>query len=186
MSDSKIKNKIGRLILILGLIVGFSACKSHKKNVKAESPVAETINIKKDKKDKDSKDKKIRLGDKIAEEALTWVGTPYKYAGSEKGIGTDCSGMVMVIYKETAKIDMPRNSAKQGEFCSDIGEGLIEPGDLVFFAIGEDKTKISHVGIMIDALRFVHASASKGVIISDMETPYYRRNFKKYGRVPGK
>ena len=131
------------------------------------------------------KGERNNIGDKIAEESLTWIGTPYKYGHSEKGVATDCSGMVIVLYDEIAEIKLPRNSAEQAEFCDKLKEKDIKPGDLVFFATGRDKKKISHVGVMIDDCKFVHASASKGVILSEMTTPYYQRTFIKYGRVPG-
>lgn len=165
------------IIISLCLVLCMSGCRSHKKNIRDNVAGIDGIEIKFDKKNK-------KTGDKIAEEALTWLGTPYKYGGSDKGKGTDCSGMVMVIYSEIADIKMPRNSAEQGDFCESLKESRVEAGDLVFFAIGNDKNRISHVGIMLDALRFVHASSSKGVIVSDINTPYYRRNLKKFGRVP--
>lgn len=164
--------------LLLGLMTALSGCKSHKKIHKDDPIEVSVIEINKNKKGDN------KTGDAVANEARTWIGTPYRYGGQDKGKGTDCSGMVMVIYSEVAGVAIPRNSEKQAEFCDNLKENKVEAGDLVFFAIGKDKNKISHVGIMVDKLHFVHASASKGVIISDMTTPYYQRNFKKYGRVP--
>lgn len=54
----------------------------------------------------------------------------------------------------------------------------------MFFATGHDPEKISHVGIMIDDVCFVHASTKKGVIVSRIDTPYYIRTFIMFGRVP--
>lgn len=125
------------------------------------------------------------MGSRIAEESLTWIGTPYGYGRSEKGVSTDCSGLVLIIYDQIAEIKLPRNSAQQADFCEELKEKDIKPGDLVFFATGKDKKKVSHVGIMVDGEKFVHASGSKGVMLSEMTTPYYRRTFIKYGRVPG-
>lgn len=127
-----------------------------------------------------------KLEKKLVAEAKTWIGTPYRYGGSEKGRGTDCSGLVLRVYEDVSGIKLPRNSAKQAEFCKDISKNKVRPGDLVFFATGSDKKKVSHVGMMIDAISFVHASGSKGVIVSEMTTPYYRRNFIKFGRPPSK
>lgn len=121
---------------------------------------------------------------RIVDEALTWVGTPYKYAFNKKGKGTDCSGLVITVYEEVVGKKLPRNSREQAEYCRKLSERSVKPGDLVFFATGRDSKKISHVGIMIDDTRFVHASTKKGVIISDMLTDYYRRTFRMYGRVP--
>lgn len=120
----------------------------------------------------------------IAEEAYSWLGTPYAYAKSEKGKGTDCSGMVMKVYENVGGWKLPRNSAKQAEFCDTPDSDEIEVGDLVFFATGKDIETISHVGIMLDEENFIHASTSKGVVISKINTPYYIRTFKKFGRIP--
>jgi len=121
---------------------------------------------------------------RIVEEALSWRGTPYRYGGCHKGKGTDCSGMVMCVYDVAASVKLPRNSRKQADFCKKVAKGSVRPGDLVFFATGKDPAVISHVGIMIDDMRFVHASTKKGVIVSEINTPYYQRTFKMFGRVP--
>ena len=124
-----------------------------------------------------------KLGRRIAEEAMTWIGTPYKYAGTEKGKGTDCSGMVLRVYEDIAGLKLPRNSARQAEFCKPLRSDEVEAGDLVFFATGSDPSKVSHVGIMVDDRQFVHASTRKGVVVSDVTTDYYTRKFMMYGRV---
>ena len=162
---------------MLGVIflIGAGGCKSHKKD-KGNSLPDDMV--------------KVELGspksdmDRVVEEAMSWLGTPYAYGAAEKGKATDCSGLVMVVFDNVMSVKMPRNSAKQAEFCMELEDALVGAGDLVFFAIGGDKNKISHVGIMIDGEKFIHASASKGVIVSEMTTPYYQRHFKMYGRVP--
>lgn len=173
----------GFLFGLIGVIIslGLGSCKSHKKT-KADQDIyiGEVIEVT----PKEKKKKGKSVGEKIAHECVTWIGTPYGYGCSEKGIATDCSGMVVIVYNEIAGIKLPRNSAEQAEFCNGLKEKEIEPGDLVFFATGSDKKKVSHVGVMVDKEKFVHASGSKGVIMSEMSTPYYSRTFVKYGRVP--
>lgn len=122
---------------------------------------------------------------KILKEAEGWLGTPYKYAGAEKNEGTDCSGMVLRVYEKVTSIKLPRNSAKQAEFCDKIKPSKVKPGDLVFFATGKSEDRISHVGIMLDKENFIHSSSSKGVVISNVTTPYYQKTFICYGKVPG-
>lgn len=124
-----------------------------------------------------------KLRKKIVDEAYTWLGTPYAYARAEKGIATDCSGMVLQVYEKIAGVKLPRNSAKQAEFCKSIKKKDVTIGDLVFFATGSNTDKISHVGIMIDNDNFIHASSTKGVCISKVSQPYFTRTFKGYGRV---
>lgn len=127
--------------------------------------------------------KPSKLNKEIVDEAYTWLGTPYKYACAEKGVATDCSGMVLQVYDKIAGIKLPRNSAKQAEFCKRIKQKEVTIGDLVFFATGKNDDVISHVGIMVDDKNFIHASASKGVVISDMTQPYYVKTFRGFGRV---
>ncbi|WP_298709787.1 NlpC/P60 family protein [Chitinophaga sp.] len=55
-------------------------------------------------------------------------------------------------------------------------------GDLVFFAINRKK-RISHVGVYLDNDRFVHASSSSGVMISDLREPYWVRYYAGAGRI---
>lgn len=120
---------------------------------------------------------------KIVEEAYTWLGTPYAYAHAEKGKGTDCSGMVLSVYEKVTGVKLPRNSAKQAEFCMPVKKKQLKIGDLVFFATGKDPGRISHVGIMVNDCKFIHASASKGVVVSDLNQPYYIRTLIAFGRV---
>lgn len=121
---------------------------------------------------------------RVVEEAMSWLGTPYAYAKCDKGEGTDCSGMVMKVYESATGWKIPRNSAKQAEFCIFLEKENVCVGDLVFFATGKDPERISHVGIMIDDINFVHASTSKGVVVSKINTPYYTRTFRMFGRIP--
>lgn len=120
----------------------------------------------------------------LIQEAYSWIGTPYKYASAEKGCGTDCSGLVMKVYQSAIGYTLPRNSAKQAEFCEPVSDEEVAEGDLVFFATGSNPTEVSHVGIMVDNIKFIHASSSKGVVESKLTNPYYRRTFLRYGRVP--
>lgn len=169
---------VAAMVCIFMLAGGVTSCKSHK-SVKGhrdlgEAPVEETIRI----------GKGDKTGKRIVEEALTWLGTPYRYAGAEKGEGTDCSGMVMKVYETTTGCKIPRNSAKQAEYCESVEPDKASSGDLVFFATGKDIRKVSHVGIVINEEDFIHASSSKGVVVSKIHSPYFEKRLKMFGRVP--
>lgn len=167
---------MNRIIYFLILVAFLSGCRSSKQ--RRDSVSVEAIIL---------KEIEMLEGDRkgIVKETLTWVGTPYKYAGCDKGDGTDCSGMVLRVYEDVTGIKLPRNSRQQSEFCDTLKHDDVRPGDLVFFATGKDPEAVSHVGIMIDDNRFVHSSTKKGVIMSEMTTPYYKRTFIMYGKVPG-
>lgn len=172
------KLKSSFLYISLTSLVILTGCSSHRKATKTKWSHREEISIEK-------KEVEGKLGGderKVLEEAFEWLDTPYAYGRQDKGVATDCSGMVMVVYEKTIGCKLPRNSAKQADFCESVGSGHIKPGDLVFF-ITNNGNKINHVGIMIDKEKFIHAS-SHGVLVSTMESDYYRTHFKKFGRVP--
>lgn len=70
--------------------------------------------------------------------------------------------MVLSVYEKVTGVKLPRNSAKQAEFCIPVKKKQLKIGDLVFFATGKNPDRISHVGIMVNDCEFIHASASKG------------------------
>lgn len=116
-------------------------------------------------------------------ELKEWLGTPYKYAASDKGRGTDCSGMVMMVYKTVFDIKLERNSAKIFERnCKRIGKDKLREADLVFFNNGKSD-RITHVGIYLKDGYFVHASSSRGVIVSHLTERYYTTHYQCAGRV---
>lgn len=121
-----------------------------------------------------------RSSRRLLDEAYSWIGTPYRYGGQSRS-GTDCSGFMMEVYRTSLGISLPRNSAKQSEFCRRIKRGEMVPGDLVFF--GRSAGRISHVGMYVGNGRIIHASSSRGVIVSNLEETYYVKNFRHCGRV---
>lgn len=163
------------IVALLTFIGLFSSCSSVKKAT-VSRPLPETSII--------ISGNLSSLQKSLLKEAESWLGTPYLYAGSEKGIGTDCSGLIMQVYLSSCDLKLPRNSAKQAEFCLPLSAEDVEAGDLVFFATGSDPLRVSHVGIMMDAESFIHASTSKGVVVSKLSNPYYKSRLLMYGRVP--
>ena len=129
----------------------------------------------------------IKLGrhdnKKLYKELKSWLGTPYGHAMQDKGIGTDCSGMVMVVYQEVYGIKLNRNSAKILEMnCKMIDYKDLREGDLVFFCTSGEG-RVSHVGIYLKENKFVHASSSRGVVVDDLRQNYYATHFYSAGRV---
>lgn len=122
---------------------------------------------------------------KVIEEAAEWLGTRYGYGCQEKGVSTDCSGLIMQVFLTSIDMKLPRNSARQADFCKTLKSNDMRGGDLVFFATGSDPERVTHVGLMIDEVNFIHASSSKGVVISRMDNNWYIKRFLKYGRIPG-
>lgn len=112
---------------------------------------------------------------------VSWLGTPYRFAGNcEKGI--DCSGFVNVLYDRVFGIRLgARNSGEIYHLVEKIDRDELREGDLVFFRI-RHRSSISHVGVYLGEQKFAHSSTSKGVIISDLNEPYYKKYFAGAGR----
>ncbi len=119
----------------------------------------------------------------LVKEAKTWLGTKYTYGGHSRK-GTDCSGMVMEVFNEVCGIKLPRSSAQQQQYCKSIKRDDLKIGDLVFFATGKDKKRVSHVGLYIGDGKIIHSTTKKGVIVSKLDEKYYIRTFHSCGRVP--
>lgn len=129
----------------------------------------------------------IRIGAEV--EALTnlallqfiddWYGTRYRYGGTTKS-GVDCSGFVCALSSDVYGRALPRTSREQFDRAQKIGRDYLQEGDLVFF---NTRGGVSHVGIYLGNNKFVHASTSSGVVISDLDEEYYRRRFVGAGRL---
>ena len=108
--------------------------------------------------------------------AKEWLGAKYVYGAASKR-KTDCSGYVMQVYKGFYGISLDHSA----QHIYDDGRGYsikrkkLQEGDLVFFG---NFWKISHVGIYLKGNRFIHASTSKGVVITPMDDNYWASKYK--------
>jgi hypothetical protein len=110
----------------------------------------------------------------------SWIGVPYRIGGIDKK-GVDCSGFIFLLEKEVFNKDLPRTARTMAEKIKRKYEQDLEQGDLVFFDF--DGQKFSHVGFYLHNNKFVHASTSKGVIISDLKDPWYYKYFTRAGSI---
>ena len=118
-------------------------------------------------------------------ESAHWIGVPYRAGGSTMK-GVDCSGLTYNIYKKVYRKHLKRNSDEQRQKnCRKVSKSRLQEGDLVFFHNGKNKRTATHVGIYLKDNRFIHASTSRGVIVSRLDEPYYRRVWMQGGRVKG-
>jgi cell wall-associated NlpC family hydrolase len=111
-----------------------------------------------------------------------WYGTKYVFGGTGRK-GIDCSALTQRLYKYVYGIDMVRTSILQFRSSTYIAakENLKE-GDLVFFRI-HGGSAVSHVGVYLGNNYFVHASSSKGVMISSLSENYWVKYYVGGGRV---
>ena len=109
-----------------------------------------------------------------------WWGTRYCMGGSSKSC-IDCSAFTQTVMSGVYNVNLPRTAQEQYNSSEHIGMEKLEEGDLVFFKTsGRD---ISHVGIYLLNNKFVHASTSGGVMVSDLNDTYWQHRFRGAGRV---
>lgn len=117
------------------------------------------------------------------EDMASWLGTPYVYGGNSRR-GVDCSGFVRQVYRECYNITL--NRTVEGIYDNNvitIAKHRLRTGDLVFFRSSQGR-KLTHMGIYLKDGYFIHASSSRGVTIDHLsKSDYYRKNYRKSGRV---
>ncbi|MDE1190916.1 MAG: NlpC/P60 family protein [Arachidicoccus sp.] len=110
-----------------------------------------------------------------------WYGAPYAIGGNSKD-GIDCSGFSKMLVNNIYSEEIPRTSQQQYDACRHIKKDKLIEGDLVFFHT-YGGGNITHVGVFLQNNKFVHASSSKGVMISDLDDEYWRKAFRGGGRI---
>ncbi len=108
-----------------------------------------------------------------------WWSTPYRLGGTTKK-GIDCSAFVQTLMLGVFAVQLPRTAREQRSVSTSIEPEELREGDLVFF---NTRGGVSHVGVYLHNNKFVHASTSGGVMISDLNEEYWRRKFLGAGRI---
>lgn len=123
------------------------------------------------------------LGEEIVDYGKQFIGTPYVWGGNDLKTGVDCSGLTKEVY-ETFDIGISRVAASQIKDGKPISKSDLMPGDLVFFDTTTTREgRISHVGIYAGGDMFLHADCTYGVMLSNLNSPYYLRNYVASSRI---
>lgn len=153
-------------ILLVFISVGFSSC-SASKNVRNTSVI------------------KTSKKDKVVANAVKYKGVKYKFGGTTRK-GMDCSGIVYVAFGEE-NITLPRVSRNIAKTGRKISLRNAQKGDLIFFKTSKKGRGINHVGLIVSVknglVSFIHATTSKGVIVSSLNNSYWKKAFVKVNRV---
>ena len=114
------------------------------------------------------------LRNEIVGTAKKFIGVPYRWGGSSRREGFDCSGLTMVVYQLNG-LNLPRSSREQYRVGRPIRRSQLSRGDLVFFATSGGR-RVSHVGIYVGNGRFIHAPSRGKRIRTELLTKKYFKN----------
>lgn len=109
-----------------------------------------------------------------------WWGTKYCLGGSTEDC-TDCSAFTQNLMRDVYAMNIPRTAQEQYSNSEHIKTKKLQQGDLVFFE--NSRHTVTHVGMYVANNKFVHASVSSGVMISDLDDAYWKKRYKGAGRV---
>jgi len=117
----------------------------------------------------------------LLDQYKAWKHVRYRLGGQSKR-GIDCSGFTQVTFKNKFNISLPRDTGSQGQVGRRVSKSQLRTGDLVFFYTGRN---VRHVGVYLDNQQFLHASTSRGVMISDMNDQYWSSRYWQARRISG-
>ena len=129
----------------------------------------------------------------VVAEVMGWVGTPYRHQGARKGVGCDCLGLLLGVWRalygsapeepgpyaadwaEAGGADAFLAAARR--HCRERSPTELRPGHIVLFR-WRSHLPAKHAGILVAPDRFVHAYEGSAVVVSTL-VPQWR------GRIAG-
>ncbi|MDC8103815.1 MULTISPECIES: C40 family peptidase [Chryseobacterium] len=175
--------QIAALLIVTSTVISCGSSKSVSSKKSNTKTVARSENLRR--LDSNFNGKVSGSINSILKDAEKYIGTPYKFGGSTSS-GFDCSGFTVKVFEENDQ-KLPRRSSDQADTGKKIDISEVKPGDLLFFATAGG-SRVSHVGIVHDIgndgeIRFIHASTSKGVMISSLNEKYWNKAYLHARRV---
>ncbi len=162
-----------RLLILAGTVFLLSSCRTAAPRLDYKALAHASVKL--------GMDIDLHDNHRLYTEAAQWIGTPYKYGGDTKR-GADCSGFTRQLYKTVYHKSLERSSQGQQKQCKKVSKNNLKEGDLVFFSSNNSGKKVAHVGVYLKNGKFVHASTSRGVIVSSLNETYYKNHWISGGR----
>lgn len=179
-----------RLLLIFIVAILLYGCSSSRKSAATAGEtkvrdIRSTVSLK-----KKVPPRQINTRDVTASEVVnfsrTLIGVKYLYGSADVKKGFDCSGFIYYVFNHFG-IAVPRTSADFTNAGTEVPVSKSLPGDLILFTGSNAKSGVvGHMGIITENrngyIRFIHASESRGVMISGMNS-YFVPRFVKVNRI---
>lgn len=138
-------------------------------------------------------------GDDVVRTARAWLGTPYHHQASERGVGTDCLGLVRGVWRDLYGREVETPAAYSRDWAEASGrETMLEaasrhlipvgvkdakPGDILIFRL-RPGFAAKHAGLLSAPDRMIHAM--EGVPVSEIAlSPWWRRRIAAVYAFPG-
>lgn len=181
--------KTASLYLAVILVLIMVGCSSSRKSGYSENinsaDIYSTVVIKNKIPARKIDTKDVVAGDVISF-AETLIGTKYSYGSSVKENGLDCSGFINYVFNHF-KISVPRSSVDFTNAGIEVPIKVSKAGDIILFTGHNEKSGVvGHMGIITEnkngIVKFIHASESKGIMISGMNS-YFIPRFVKVNRI---
>ena len=111
-------------------------------------------------------------GRRLVDAAKTWLGTPFHWEASLKGVGCDCRGLLTGIARDLGRpeaetieanvVGYGKGRIREGELLAGLDRVFVrrpegsapEPGDVLAFRI---KRRVQHLALAIGDGRLIHA-----------------------------
>jgi NlpC/P60 family putative phage cell wall peptidase len=129
------------------------------------------------------------VGDQVVAEALAWLGTPYRHQGRKRGVGCDCLGLVLGVWRAVYGVAPEQPGPYASDWAEAAGEERLltgvrrifaeksfremSAGDLLVFR-WRPHLPAKHAGIIVGPDRFVHAYEGTAVTLSAL-VPQWRK-----------
>lgn len=114
--------------------------------------------------------------------ANEFLGTPHCMGGTSKEC-IDCSGLMYVVFnKLNIELDgrTAQDFARYGKL--ELNQDKLQRGNLVFFTnTYKSSDLVTHVGLVLGEGKFIHTSASRGVMVSNYESQGYWQSHFIFG-----
>ena len=173
-------------IISIFILTGCSATrKASKPETVSGTKIQSSVVIKKKVPERIIDTKNIAAND-VIDFAKTLIGVKYKYGSMDKAKGFDCSGFINYVFNHF-HISVPRVSADFTNAGINIPIEYSKAGDIILFTGSDAKSGVvGHMGIITENnngdVKFIHASESRGVMISGMNS-YFIPRFVKVNRI---
>lgn len=124
----------------------------------------------------------LNLRHDILEVSKEYIGVPYVSGGTSRW-GFDCSGYTQYVFNQL-DIALERTVLNQLSDGIIVAKEDLQCGDLVIFSYtGDNGGFASHIGIYVGNDQVIHASSSRGVTISDLNSQYYTYHYQCARRI---